>query len=241
VNAVRIGVWNAHWAARDTKRGRATFRLLDSLACDVMCVTEVELGLLTSTGHVIDSDPDYGYTRIRDRRKVVLWSRQPWTNVDRVGAPELPGGRFVSGETETPIGPIRFVGVGIPWRDAHVRTGRRDRAPWEDHLRFLSALPTAVRPSNRPTVLLGDFNQRIPRARQPEHVARALAAALGPLRVVTDGEVTEVEGQLIDHVAIDPNLEPVEVRGVPGRSVGLSDHDGAVIGVAQTCLQRMQP
>jgi hypothetical protein len=39
--------------------------------------------------------------------------------------------------TDTPIGPIRFVGVCIPWRDAHVRTGRRDRAPWEDHLRFL--------------------------------------------------------------------------------------------------------
>jgi hypothetical protein len=39
--------------------------------------------------------------------------------------------------TDTPIGPIRFVGVCIPWRDAHVRTGRRDRAPCEDHLRFL--------------------------------------------------------------------------------------------------------
>jgi hypothetical protein len=34
---------------------------------------------------------------------------------------------------------------------------------------------------------------------------------------------------LIDHVAVDPSFEPVEVRGVPGRSVGLGDHDGAVL------------
>jgi hypothetical protein len=36
-------------------------RLLRSLACDVLCVTEVALGLLVPTGHVIDSEADYGY------------------------------------------------------------------------------------------------------------------------------------------------------------------------------------
>jgi hypothetical protein len=81
VSAVRVGVWNAQWAAPSAERGRPTIRLLDSLACDVLCVTEVELGLLAETGHAIDSHPDYGYARVRDRRKVVLWSRQPWTEV----------------------------------------------------------------------------------------------------------------------------------------------------------------
>jgi endonuclease/exonuclease/phosphatase family metal-dependent hydrolase len=229
VSAVRVGVWNAQWAARGTERGRATIRLLDSLAGDVLCVTEVELGLLAETGHAIDSDPDYGYARVRDRRKVVLWSRQPWTEVDRMGAPELPGGRLVSGVTETPGGPLRFIGVCIPWRDAHVRTGRRDRAPWEDHLRFLRGLPRAVRRLGLPTVLLGDFNQRVPRARQPGHVAKALTGALAPLRIVTEGDVQGIDRRLIDHVAIGPELEAGELRGVPGRSIGLSDHDGAVL------------
>jgi hypothetical protein len=46
VNTVRVGVWNAQWAAPGSERGRETIRLLGSLACDVLCVTEVALGLL---------------------------------------------------------------------------------------------------------------------------------------------------------------------------------------------------
>jgi hypothetical protein len=61
VHTVRVGVWNAQWAAPGTERGRETIRLLGSLACDVLCVTEVALGLLVPTGHVIDSEADYGY------------------------------------------------------------------------------------------------------------------------------------------------------------------------------------
>jgi endonuclease/exonuclease/phosphatase family metal-dependent hydrolase len=232
VNTVRVGVWNAQWASPGTERGRETIRLLESLACDVLCVTEVAFGLLEPTGHVIDSEADYGYPRVGNRRKVVLRSRRPWTAVDRLGAPELPGGRFVSGVTDTPIGPIRFVGVCIPWRDAHVRTGRRDRAPWEDHLLFLRSLSTMLeRNRPAPTVLLGDFNQRIPRARQPQHVGTALVAALGTLRVVTAGQVAGVEGKLIDHVAIGRGLEAHDVAGVPGRSQRLSDHDGVVVAL----------
>jgi endonuclease/exonuclease/phosphatase family metal-dependent hydrolase len=78
-------------------------------------------------------------------------------------------------------------------------------------------------------MLLGDFNQRIPRARQPQHVATALVAALGTLRVVTAGQVAGVEGKLIDHVAIGRGLEAHDVAGVPGRSPRLSDHDGVVV------------
>lgn len=49
----------------------------------------------------------------------------------------MPGGRFVSGVTGTPLGDVRVVGVCIPWEGAHVDTGRKDRAKWEDHLRYL--------------------------------------------------------------------------------------------------------
>jgi hypothetical protein len=233
VNTVRVGVWNAQWAAPGAERGRATIRLLESLACDVLCVTEVALGLLEPTGHVIDSEADYGYPRVGDRRKVVLRSRRQWTAVDRVGAPELPGGRFVSGVTDTPIGPIRFVGVCIPWRDAHVRTGRRDRAPWEDHLRFLERLPTILGAHTElPTVVLGDFNQRIPRVRQPEHVARALETALGDFRVVTNGSVSRVDAPLIDHVVVNAALQELSVVGVPADAASggrLSDHAGVTV------------
>lgn len=107
---------------------------------DVICLTEGTLGLFPEDGYVIDSDPDYGYRMIDGRRKVLLWSRHPWREVDRVGDPAMPGGRFVSGVTETPVGDVRVVWVCIPWEGAHADTGRKNRAKWEDHLRYLEGL-----------------------------------------------------------------------------------------------------
>jgi hypothetical protein len=91
-------------------------------------------------GHWISADPDYGYSQPGNRRKVMLWSRSSWSSVDRVGSTRIPGGRFVSGTTATSIGPVTFLGVCIPWRDAHVRTGRKDRSGWEDHSAYLMGL-----------------------------------------------------------------------------------------------------
>lgn len=87
---------------------------------DVMGLTEVGVAI-TPQGHVIEADPDYGYTHDGSRRKVILWSKTPWEEMDAIGDPEMPTGRFVSGVTQG----IRFVGVCIPWRDAHVKTGRK--------------------------------------------------------------------------------------------------------------------
>jgi endonuclease/exonuclease/phosphatase family metal-dependent hydrolase len=120
--------------------------------------------------------------------------------------------------------------VCIPWREAHVRTGTRDRRPWQDHLVYLHGLGPvlASRDPSLPTLVLGDFNQRIPRARAPEHVAHALTGALGGFVVATAGEVPGVDRQSIDHIAHSPGIEVGDIagfdrRGADGRR--LSDHD----------------
>jgi hypothetical protein len=98
------------------------------------------------------------------RRKVVLWSRRRWSDFDAVGRPGVPPGRFACGTTQTPAGTLRIAGVCIPWRGAHVSTGRRDRAPWADHLAYLDGLADIARDLHGPHIVLGDFNQRTPRA-----------------------------------------------------------------------------
>ena len=58
---------------------------------------------------------------------------------------------------------VIFLGVCIPWRDAYVNSGRKDRKPWEDHPAGLTGFQKLRGrfPQSR-TVVLGDFNQRIP-------------------------------------------------------------------------------
>ncbi len=167
MSSMRIAAWNSEWAPPRSRRGRAIAAHLEELGGDLICLTEGKADLLPRDGHVIDSDPDYGYPIEEGRRKVLLWSRTPWREVDRVGDPALPSGRFVSGIADTPIGPIRALGMCIPWSMAHVTSGRRDRSPWEDHLAYLGGLRQILAMSSREPaiVVAGDFNQRIPAQR----------------------------------------------------------------------------
>lgn len=226
-----IGLWNVEWAFRASARGSFFVRQLSELLSHVICITEGYADILPDGGHVIASEADYGYPIKPGRRKVVLWSRNPWRDVDSLGSPMLPPGRFVAGTTDTPCGQVRFVGVCIPWRGAHVGSGQRNRQPWGDHLTYLQQLSPLL-PSDRfvPTVLLGDFNQRIPRARQPEHVFSALNAVLSPsFRLATAGPIAGAPDLSIDHLAVSGNLEPVQTDFLSPHDtngVRMSDHFG---------------
>lgn len=128
----RVATWNLEWATRRAPRGMLLRERLNAMAADVLCITESSAGMLPDSGYYISSDSDYGYPGSPDRRKVLLWSPEPWTDVDDHGSDSMPGGRFVAGTTNSPFGPVRIIGVCIPWKDAHVRSGRRDRQPWQD-------------------------------------------------------------------------------------------------------------
>jgi len=230
--AVRIATWNAEWAAPDSSRGQMMRDALRMLMADVLCVTEGSVDLLPTSGHVITSSPDYGYAAAPQRRKVLLWSREPWKNVDGVGSAGLPGGRFVAGTTASAHGPFRVYGVCIPWKDAHVRTGRRDRLPWQDHLAYLSALPVVLndRGANW-CVCLGDFNQRVPGYRAPAQVKTALTDAFAGWQVVTGGRIPPLGEMAIDHIACRPEGEIVQVFArsrFASDGTRLSDHFGVV-------------
>jgi hypothetical protein len=163
---LRIGVWNVQWAT-PRSRGPEVRTKLDALGADVLVVTEGCEAVLPDRGHVVTSSSDYGYRLVRGRRKVLLWSRQPWETIDTLGAAALPSGRFVAATTSTPIGDVRVLGVCIPWKDAHVSTGQRSRRPWEDHLTYLRELRAVVARQGRCS--------RTGRRLQPARAARQAA------------------------------------------------------------------
>lgn len=231
---MKILNWNLEWKTPATRVGRLIQERVAAIDADVVCHTEVVRTMIPE-GHSIESHPDYGYPNEGGRRKVVLWSKQPWTEVDTVGDDELPSGRFASGIT----GGVRFVGVCIPWRDAHVKTGRRDRTCWEDHLSYCRGLARVLNgytAHRMPTCVVGDFNQRIPRLGQPLTVAKALSDAIPPDFTIATAGMKDNEGNdLIDHFAVSPGLSISITRIVPrfaDDGTRLSDHVGvaAVLG-----------
>lgn len=230
-STVRVGTWNTEWAVPSQAKGDRVRTALTSPDCDVLCVTEGLRNVLPAGGRIVDAGTDWGYSVPNmDRRKVLLWSRNPWTQVDSVGSRDLPGGRFVKGVTETPIGRMTVVGVCIPWDGAHVSSGRKDRKRWEDHRAWLEAFERLPwRLTTDRMIVLGDFNQRIPRRRAPMAAYEALRRAFVGLEITTGGDVPDAPG-LIDHIAHTKDLRRTSPIGVwpkrQRRGEPLPDHFG---------------
>lgn len=124
-----------------------------------------------------------------------------------------------------------MIGLCIPWFASRVRIGKATN--WEDHRCFLEALsPVLADLARTPCLVAGDFNQRIPRGRQPREIADLLADAFKDFAIPTAGERPETGRTLIDHIALSPGLECREVTAWSGTLEGrkVSDHDGAMVG-----------
>ncbi|MFT7599497.1 MAG: endonuclease/exonuclease/phosphatase family metal-dependent hydrolase [Acidimicrobiales bacterium] len=182
-------------------------------------------------GHALWCEPPRGSRFAPDERKVLIWSRRPWRDIDRAGADGLDSTRFIAATTETPAGPIRVLGVCVPWHMAEVTYPIEvKRRPWELHVRYLKRLETLLSDLKEPTVVAGDFNQRVPRLKYGNRAAAAaLERAFLPLNVVTVGRPQGCSRPGIDHIALSPHLAAERVWGWPNDVTGarLSDHDGA--------------
>lgn len=148
----------------------------------------------------------------------------------------MPPGRFVCGVTATALGDVHAVGVCIPWVKAHVSTDRKDRPIWADHLAYLDGLASWLPEAPSRMVLLGDFNQRVPRKYQPQHVIDALQdALLDRLQLATAGDIPGIGKQAIDPICCSRDLAVDQVAGIS--SIGpngqqLSDHFGVRVSLS---------
>ncbi len=209
---VRVGTWNTEWAKPGSPKGNRVSEALAHPDCDILCVTEGYAEILPGGGHVVDAGSDWGYPFVEGRRKVLLWSKQPWSDIDPFGSDQMPGGRFVTGTTQTGAGPLVVIGACIPWADANVKTGQRNRKRWEDHERWLAGFSEVYRRRiAEPTIVLGDFNQRIPRPAGswvPKRVYALLRSAFEEFTFATAGVLAgaPAPGLAIDHIAHTPDL-----------------------------------
>jgi len=227
-----VATWNMEWKVPSSREAMMMLADLATQTPDLICLTEAYTGLDLPEGHLITSEADHGYRLVDGRRKVMLSSATPWESIDCIGHPDMPPGRFVSGKTKTSLGDTWVVGVCIPWRDAHVRSGTRDRQPWEDHLAYLAGLSDLLASLSGPVIVVGDFNQRIPRRYTPEPVHAALLDTLGSRFTVATAGLVGPDGRMaIDHIAHTAGFKARSVTTLSDTApdgTKLSDHFGVV-------------
>ena len=227
--------WNVEWATPGSwSRRDEILRRIDREDPDVVCLTEADIRLLADRpDHTIHSQPD-GVKGIDNLRKVLLWSRQPWEQVDDSGLDSMPPGKFVSGVTRTPLGDVTVIGVCIPYRDARTKwtnNGVR-RGLWEDHRQYLAGLSEVIgRASTKRLIVLGDFNQQVGQnGYAPPRIRDALRDAFPPRITIATAALGFGGRRVIDHVALSEDLSAQSLRMISRfhEHRMLSDHHGVV-------------
>jgi len=225
--SISVATWNTQWATPSSDRGPRISSILAAIDADIIVVAEGVRDLLPKDGYAMDAGPDWGYGPQSARRKVIVWTRFPLTQ-NFIGVEGATHGRLAVATVDTPAGPLRIVGVCIPWRDAHVSTGRGDAAPWSEHMDYIDRLSgvLAELDDDIPTVIAGDYNQRVPRGRQPIRVADRLGDVFGGWMIHTAG--AQPNGPHIDHIATRRGLavESVHDWAATDHLGRLSDHAG---------------
>lgn len=230
--------WNVEWATPRARRTREILSRIDRHAPEVACLTETHGGLIGHHGHTICSQADVGYGADEHRRKVMLWSREPWTDVDDLGGDSMPPGRFVSGVTRTSLGEMMVVGVCIPWFGSRTEARRNleRRKRWEDHEQYLAGLAEVLGQGPlRKLMIMGDFNQTIgPGSRAPLSLQLALQDAFPPNVSIVTSELEFQGRRTIDHVALSDDLtvESLAIVGNMHEGRRLTDHFGVAVEVS---------
>ena len=231
--------WNVEWATPRAPRCDEILRRIHRCAPEVVCLTETHASLLSrQQGHTICAQPDYGYGTMKERRKVMLWSRDPWEQVDDLGSETLPPGRFVSGVTRTSVGEVTVIGVCIPWSGSRTesRRGLERRARWEDHRQYLAGLrEVLLRGPAQRTITMGDFNQIVgPGSRAPRELRSSLREAFPPSMDIVTRELTFQGRGSIDHIALSEHLSVESLDAISNlhEERKLSDHFGVVAEVS---------
>ena len=83
--------WNLEWASPTSKRLKLIREIICRIDPDVICYTEVIRSVIQD-GYAIEAQADFGYSNTGDKRKVILWSKTPWSDLDSSGDPEMPTG-----------------------------------------------------------------------------------------------------------------------------------------------------
>ena len=229
MTSVVLANWNLEWAPPRGMRGKHIIRMLDDACLDILCLTEAFEEIAPPAGELITCSHGNRYADRVGGKKVMLWSRSGWSARIEASEDTLFASRTAAGIAPTPFGEIRVIGVCIPYAGSHhMATSKR----WEDHLAYLDGLNAFLTADAAiPTVVVGDFNQAVPRRFQPKSVAEALTKVFCEKMSIATAELSDADGEpAIDHLACTRDLA-FDLRCVLPRTASgqrLSDHFGFV-------------
>ena len=228
-NHLKILIWNTEWAKPNSNREQIIKEIVKTISPDIICITEGYIQSWQDFGYTIYSNEDYGYKIHQGRRKVILISKTPWSNIDEIGDINMPNGRFISGITQN----INVIGVCIPWKDAHVRTGRKDKQSWEDHIDYLNGLKNNLQNINSQTFVMGDFNQRIPKKYSRKDVYDLMLKTFKDFNIETQNNIQPIDKLSIDHLCTKYTDKVLSIESISNfkGDVRLSDHFGLVVNI----------
>ena len=240
---MRAVTWNVEWAPPRSRRITEILSRIDGHAPEIVCLTETDVGLLSQRGYTICSQPDAGYGIKMSWRKVILWSREPWDEVDDLGLDSMPPGRFVAGVTRTSLVKITVIGVCIPWFGSRTEARRNSECKmrWEDHEQYLVGLTEILgRATANRLIVMGDFNQAIGSGSRARHDLRlALQNAFPASMTIATSDLALQGRKSIDHIALSNDLVVGSLDVISNIHEGrkLSDHFGVVADLSAQHLR----
>ena len=229
---MKILNWNINWARPDSIKGRKIQEIIKYFDPDLVCLTETYIDFYLPNRYSVFSEDDYGYKQTGNKRKVILFSNNKWNQIQYLSEnSEMPKGRIIIASNEFNLKKINVIGVCIPWKFAHVNTGKMNRSQWQDHSAYLSNLGNYIYSLDPqiPTIVIGDFNQTIPRTIAPIDMNKKLLATFKSYNIISRDQLDECNKPIIDHIAINRELSNFSFTIIPKNSsdgIKISDHSG---------------
>ena len=222
--------------------------LIAEYDADVICLTEAYPQAMPRGGHTITSEVSgWGWPEDHSARKVVLWSRFGWMDIDTLGSPNMPPGRFVRATTVVGHEQWTIIGICIPYAHYrnHEKWGDQRKTFWQGACEYLDALsgdylPRLIREDFLPyskepvrAILLGDFNLQIPPHNYPyrrSEVNQKRKETFDSWLIPTAG----ISRHFIDHIAMSTDLRVNSLQYISrftSDDTQLSDHNGVCIEI----------
>ena len=247
---IRVLNWNTQIATpRGVNWRFETVKTVVALRdADIICLTEAYPETMPSGGNIVTSGLS-GWERHErlGARKVVLWSKHPWYDVDDLGSARLPEGRFVSAKARVRGVELCIVGMCIPYHGyrTHESWAEKRMTYWQGACEYLDALQEEILPQERyreRTLLIGDYNLQIPPSTYPYPSAvvnkkREQTFAEWSIPTAIDWRAMRLDKPIVDHIALSSDIRVRSVRVINRFStdiLSLSDHNGVCIEIENT-------